>query len=345
MTHLRSTSSHNLGADFHALRRFAATDPQFGPEDLIGRYRRPSLRLFRAHAKHLLREYQLPELQVRARVTGMSRKPAGYELETDQGTLQARNVVLALGNGDRLRWPRRPGDGERGDLGASSVDHTGPWLQHLYQQEFVEPEPNQSLLVIGGGIGALQFACSRAAHRVASGHTGRVTVLHPDPLKLGHFDAEACFMGPACMDAVRLLPITERHRIIDSGRRPGRVPPDLAAQYRDALSDGLLSHRAGRVLEVRDGARVILEDGSELRAEAVVAATGFHGAGPGPELLGHIGSELGLSCSQRGYPLIGADLRWDAGLFVAGPAAELELGPMAGNLLGAMHAARRILAV
>ncbi len=333
MSHLRSGSSHSLGADFHELRRFAAAHPRFGPGDLVGRYRRPSLSLFNAHAQHLLEWHELESLHLQAEVTGILRRDRGYLVESSNGDIESLNVVLALGTGDRLRllpgWPR-----------AAGIQR----VQHSYQPAFVEPDTQADLLVVGGGISALQFACSRAERRKDSGASGRVTLVHPAPLKVGQFDAEACYMGPACMDGVRALPASQRHPQIDAGRRPGQVPPDLAEAYQQALDQGLLQHIPGRVVSLSEEPGVILQDGRELRADFVVAATGFRVPGPGPELIGVVSSRLGLPCSDRGYPLLSPDLQWGRGIYACGPAAELELGPMAGNLLGAMHAARRILA-
>ena len=50
-----------------------------------------------------------------------------------------------------------------------------------------------------------------------------------------------------------------------------------------------------------------------------------------------------LPCAVCGYPLVDRHLRWHPRLHVSGPLAELELGPVARNIVGARRAAERIL--
>lgn len=45
----------------------------------------------------------------------------------------------------------------------------------------------------------------------------------------------------------------------------------------------------------------------------------------------------------RGYPVLDARLRWAPGLYASGGLAELRLGPVARNLIGARRAAERLL--
>jgi hypothetical protein len=53
-------------------------------------------------------------------------------------------------------------------------------------------------------------------------------------------------------------------------------------------------------------------------------------------------SDLELPIAPCGYPLVNSALCWTDGLYVLGPLAELEIGPVARNITGARQAAERI---
>lgn len=49
-----------------------------------------------------------------------------------------------------------------------------------------------------------------------------------------------------------------------------------------------------------------------------------------------------LPCAECGYPVVDSHLRWHPAIFVTGPLAELEVGPVSRNIVGARKAANRI---
>jgi hypothetical protein len=53
-------------------------------------------------------------------------------------------------------------------------------------------------------------------------------------------------------------------------------------------------------------------------------------------------AECGLPLAPCGYPVLDQRLCWAPGLYVSGPLAELEIGPVAQNLLGARLAGERL---
>ena len=56
------------------------------------------------------------------------------------------------------------------------------------------------------------------------------------------------------------------------------------------------------------------------------------------------GASASLPCARCGYPIVDPSLRWHPGVYVSGPLAELELGPVARNIAGARRAGDRIVA-
>ena len=50
-----------------------------------------------------------------------------------------------------------------------------------------------------------------------------------------------------------------------------------------------------------------------------------------------------LPCAECGYPIVDTELRWHPRIYVSGPLAELELGPVSRNIAGARRAGDRII--
>jgi hypothetical protein len=80
----------------------------------------------------------------------------------------------------------------------------------------------------------------------------------------------------------------------------------------------------------------------EIDVHNILLATGFIPTPPGLNWLGKLIKDLDLPCAQCGYPIISKTLEWHPQLYVTGPLAELEVGPIARNISGARHAAEKI---
>ena len=93
------------------------------------------------------------------------------------------------------------------------------------------------------------------------------------------------------------------------------------------------------------GVELGLGSGDRLCGDGILLATGFHPRRPGGGLLDGTIGRLGLECAACGYPVVDSSLRWGPGLYVTGPLAELEIGPVARNILGARLAGERLAAV
>jgi pyruvate/2-oxoglutarate dehydrogenase complex dihydrolipoamide dehydrogenase (E3) component len=138
--------------------------------------------------------------------------------------------------------------------------------------------------------------------------------------------------------------------MIRDARFRGSLPPGVASAFRRVVASGGLRLVTANVLEASaeaDGVRLMLEDVSgmpadELTADRIVLATGFGQARPGGAWLDAAVAELGLPCAPCGFPVVERSLRWAPGIYVTGPLAELEIGPVARNIIGARLASERI---
>jgi cation diffusion facilitator CzcD-associated flavoprotein CzcO len=336
MRYLRSPGVHHVDLHPYALRRFA----QKGVGKRLARfgypYDRPGLEFFRAHTEHVVREHGLGSLRQRCRATTITRLGQGYRVETDQGALDSRRVVLALGLGEQLcvpSWARPLGIDAR--------------IQHIFAATFRREAATgaRSVAIVGGGISAAQLACAL----VAAGT--EVTVVARHAPRIHRFDSDPEWLGPKAMSGFsRTRDPRERRRLIATARHRGSMPPEIARDLRRELRCARAKWLEAEPVsaDVTPAAvRLRLDRAPHLlEVDRVVLATGFEAHRPGGALLGQDAIDrLGLPCADCGYPLVSPRLEWASGLFVTGPLAELELGPTARNIAGARAAGERLLAV
>jgi cation diffusion facilitator CzcD-associated flavoprotein CzcO len=335
MRYLRSPGVHHVDLHPYALRRFAKQGAGKRLARFVHPYDRPGLEFFRAHTEHVVREHGLGSLRERCRATAIARLGEGYRVETDQGALDARRVVLALGLGEQLCVPAwaRPFEGDA-------------QVEHIFSAGFSRAAAAQarSVAIVGGGISAAQLACALAAAGT------EVTIVARHAPRIHRFDSDPAWLGPKAMSGfTRTRDPRERRRLIAAARHRGSMPPEIARDLRRELRCARAKWlEAEPVFAAASpaGVRLQLDRAPHLlEVDRVVLATGFEAHRPGGGLLGAEAIDrLGLPCAECGYPLVSPRLEWASGLFVSGPLAELELGPTARNIAGARAAGERLLA-
>lgn len=329
MTHLRSPVVHHLGVHPWALHDFARKSPIEDP--FAAPYDRPALDLFNAHCERLIRRFGLAALHLRGRAVHCALSADNARVTLDSGvTLEAQNVVLALGAGDRPHWPTwAPRDSAR--------------VHHVFASDFDgwPTAPAEAVAVVGGGISAAQVALRLAD----TGH--RVHLIARHPLREHQFDSEPGWLGPKHMTAYLAEPdLGQRRAMIRAARHRGSVPPAVHTALHAAFQAGRVTWHEGSLegAEVHaEGVRLTLAEGRQIPVERVLLATGFEAGRPGGALVDDLVEEAGLPCAACGFPITDAALRWHPRLRVTGPLAELELGPAARNIAGARRAGDRLL--
>lgn len=329
MRYLRSTVVHHLAPDPYDLLRFArhinADDHHFH-----GRYQRPSLAIFQAHAQSLIRQYRLSDYTLQGRVCGLRQRSTFWDVETDQGMLSARHVLLAVSCGEQLRWP----------AWARELRKAGAAVYHLYEPTFTLDQiaAHSAVAIIGGGISAGHLAlnlCRKA----------QVTLLMRRPIQVAPFDSPPGWMGPKELRRFHAEPDpTRRRAMITAARLPGTMPVELAQSLHAAAQQQQLQIVIDEVhaATIADGAITLQLTHHRLAVTTIILATGFTSERPGHPWLDDAIIHNELPTAPCGYPLIGPDLQWAPGLFVSGPLAELEIGPVARNIIGARHAGERL---
>jgi putative flavoprotein involved in K+ transport len=224
-------------------------------------------------------------------VRGLERDAAGWTLDTSDGPIHARFVIVATGYNHTPVLPDWSGrDGFAGEL--------------IHGQDYRNPEPyrDRDVLVVGsgntgaeiavdlveGGAARVRMAIRTPPHvslREVNGMPGQVTglLLRHLPLRVG----DAIAAGAAKMNVGDLSPY-------GIGKPPrGLVTRAVKEDVIPILDVGLIDMlKQGRVEVVAavtgfDGADVLLADGSRIQPDAVIACAGYaRGLEP---LVGHLG--------------------------------------------------------
>jgi cation diffusion facilitator CzcD-associated flavoprotein CzcO len=338
MAFLRSPHAHNLHYDPFSLVTFARVQ-RSDPSHFIPTYGRPSLDLFRAHSAHLMDRYHLNTLRLTGRAHGLMRLSDGWRVGTADGGIESRRVILAMGNTENPFWP---------DWALTLRADNAP-VHHIFGAGFNRAAlpPWEHAIVVGGGITAVQIALA-----MATTQPGAVTLLMRHAPRIHNFDSD-----PVWIDRHHLTDFhatddySVRRAIIREARHRGSMPPDVAADLRSALENGLLNLHEDSVVGVRsiasagehpDHIELNLLGGDVLQTDCLVLATGFLPTRPGGQWLDQAVTDYDLPIAPDGFPIVDPSLCWADGLYVTGPLAELEVGPTARNFIGARLAAERI---
>ncbi len=335
MMYLRSSHAHNLHFDPFSLITYTRTRSGQPLADFIEPYGRPSLALFNAHSQHLIERYNLESLRLVGRAQGLQRLADGWRVETNAGSLDTRNVILAFGNTELPHWP----------LWARHAQAAGANIHHLFDRTYRRSAPQGETVIVGGGITAAQVATTLSLQS-----PGSVTLLMRHTPRLHQFDSDLGWITHQYLDGYNQeTDFARRRDMIRAARHRGSMPADVARELDQAVQHGLLDLRINEVSQLRlaDAEQskpmtMDLANGESLRADHIILATGFETARPGGEWLNAAVAEYGFLCATDGYPIVDQRLCWSPGLFVSGSLAELEIGPVARNFVGVKLAAERI---
>ena len=323
MTHLRSSSVHHLGFSSSALVRFQKRHFR-SRIPWRGKAQSPQIELFNAHNRHLVSRFGLEETWIPSRVESLVRSHTSYQLETTVGPVRAKNVILALGP----LWKREIPDWLKPVDSLSS---------HLLDPDFNVDnlEPGQSLAILGGGMSSLQSALSLSRQH-------QVTVLTRSCIRQSEFDVQPGWMGPVNGNFLKLSSDAKR-TLVNRKKNRGTVSKAVFERFHRALKKGLITcHELNAPdCELQQNRALLRDEDQTFLVDKIILGTGFK---PSLHPLHYqVAQKLGAPLSNCQTPILDKHLQWLPQLFVAGCHAELQLGPVAGNILGAKLAADRIL--
>ena len=224
---------------------------------LRGHYDRPALELFNLHSDHVIERFGLAELQLRDEAKRIEPRSDGVHVATRGGaSLEAQRVVLAIGAGGHPEWPKW-------------APRSEPRVRHIFD-DVASPtgadlDGESSLLVVGGGISAAQFALR---HAVAG---RKVDLVTRHPLRVHDFDSDPGWLGPKLMPIFRRERSPEgRRRLIRQARHRGSVTPEVRRALRSASASGQLEIHEATVSDLQvasGGLRLALASGRVLEGD------------------------------------------------------------------------------
>ncbi|MDJ0841762.1 MAG: FAD-dependent oxidoreductase [Acidobacteriota bacterium] len=328
MTHLRSPIVHHIDLEPGSLKKFSRNWRQ--DKCCIAPYARPSLAMFNAHCREVIERNGLAELRIQGTARHIEIAGNHVCVETNQGAVRARRVVLAMGSTP----PSVPVWAER--LSAADAQ-----IHHLFDEEFkgADLATSGTTLVIGGGISGAQFA-SYMVERGAE----QVVVLARSQPRVHQFDADPGWLGPKYMGRFNRYDPPARRPLITAARHKGSMPGDVFRRLRHHLRQERVTWLQGEVRHASTNAgRIMVQCGQGLIvADRLVLATGFIPTVPGKPFLQDMHRQAGLTLAPCGFPITDRFLRWHSRVFVTGGLGELTLGPVARNIAGARRAANLI---
>ncbi|NVB39880.1 SidA/IucD/PvdA family monooxygenase [Pseudenhygromyxa sp. WMMC2535] len=326
MSHLRSPIDQDIDVGQLSLHHFAEAQPRLEPGAFSGPCRAPSLALFRRHVAWIRDRLGLDALLERGVARSVELVEGGVRVESEEGSLRARRLILAIGR------PRTQVPAWAEGIGGAAL--------HVFDGGFDHGSPGGAAVVVGGGLSAVQLAL-----RWARARPGETTLVCRRPPSIAELDAAPRWARQRWSWRFANFSLAGRMAILDSEVRRGSVPSQAAARLARAQRSGRLRVVFGEVSSARkEGGELLLsiDHHGALRCRRLALATGFARGFDGVPLFEGLAQTLGLERGPWGMPLLDGALRWHPRIHVLGAAASLSLGPLAANIAGARLASGRL---
>ena len=336
--YLRSPAVHHPDPNPHALLSFA----EHREQELYDPYRRPGARLFQEFCETVIDRWQLRDRVIPAQVAQLLPEQGRFRLILAEGrTVIARRVVLATGN----HTPHLP------DWVKAIPKNTPPERLRHSSAVDLSAMPRltaETVLIVGSGLTSGHLAMG-AIKRGA-----RVLLMARRQFQEKIFDAPPGWLGPKYLKG--FLAETDwrrRSQMIHQARNGGSLTPDMLTRLRRLSHDNkvtLYEHcqvEAARWKEDAWQVRCSNHDVHDCLAHQPINRI-WLATGSQLDITSH--SLLGAVLSQHptqiinGLPVLDEHLRWPGcELFLMGPWAGLQVGPVARNLFGGKLCCDRII--
>ncbi len=337
---LRSPAVHHPDPDPHALRTFA----EGRARELHPPFDRPSTRLFRDFCNAVIRRWQLQDCITPARVTRLEplqERPSRFCLTLSTGdTVLARRVAMATG-GSRPHipdWVSRVGSAYPPERLCHANRVELPSLASLR---------GETVLIIGSGLTSGHLAVG-AAKRGA-----KVLMMARRTFQERLFDTDPGWLGPKYLKGLYAEPdMQARWRMVREARDGGSLTPAMATQLRRLERHGQVTlyercqvadaRWLGDAWQVRCDSHSVHYCIAHQPIDRIWLATGASLDIKAHPLLEDVLRQYPIE-TIGGLPVLDENLRWPGcELFLMGPWAALQVGPVARNLFGGKLAANRI---
>ncbi|GEL07739.1 FAD/NAD(P)-binding protein [Salisediminibacterium halotolerans] len=330
MKYLRSPSVHHIAPDPFSLQQYAK---KTNSEDFYGPYKRPSLDLFNDHCDQILAETGISSRFQTATVAGLDKTTNGWNIRTESNnTFAAAHTVIATGMGDHLAYP----------AWSEPFLHQENNMYHALDEHAPDASGlSPAVMIVGGGITAAHLSL-----KMSRLYPGQTTLVNRHPFRVHKFDSDPGWLGPKHLTKFSAIQdYKKRREQIQQERNRGSVTHELLGKVRKAVREEKLHHIQDNVVSAEDANNQFclhMNSQQEVNGKTLLLATGYQRLRPKPPWLETLLNDERLTCASCGNPILTPSLEWDNRLFVTGPLAELEIGPVSRNIAGARKAAERI---
>lgn len=333
MEFLRSPSVHHIDVDPMSLHNYSSQLKE--ERGFYGQYDRPSLDLFNEHCSKVIESQEILESWHTGTVGQVTKLENIWLIQTEAGReILSRNIVIAVSINRQLSIPDW----------AEQFYREKKNIYHVFEERLGKLEDIKlPAVVIGGGITA-----AHSAIKLAGLFPGEVTLVKRHPFRVHSFDSDPGWLGPKKLSCYsKIEDYDKRRALIQNARNKGSIPRELFCNIKRLTKNNKLAVRDGEAVLAEEKAdKIVLrfKTGDAIKAGTVILATGFNPSLPDRGWLRQLINEQQLKCANCGYPIVKKSLEWCDHLYVSGPLAELEIGPVSRNIAGARKAAERIAA-
>ena len=333
MKYLRSSSVHHIDIHPFSLRRYAALSENRRDTNFIAPKNRPSVELFDAHCRMVVDDHQLESLHIKGRALEFQNKVKCVRVVTAEETINARFVLLAIGMGEQPLWP----------TWAVRLREMGVSVNHVFDPCFCLDgyQADGPIAVIGGGISGGHISL-----RVTEKLNANVLLVSRKEVVVSNFDFAPGWIGPRNTEGFYRSPIEQRRQQIVAARAKGSVPQDMKLALDKAAALHQLTLITDDITDAKcqNGGALLIGRQGRYECQRIVLATGFIEKRPDGGFMTQAVNEFNLKTAACGFPVITPSLQWHDRIFVTGPLSELQIGPVARNIVGARHSSSRITA-
>ncbi len=324
---LRSHAIDHPNPEPYALWEFAQ-----GPDQDMGPYTTPGVRLFADFCRTIIARYGLDGVRRHGRVERIANSGRGvWAMLAGGDRILAKRVVLAT----NTRVPRIP-----------------RWVRHLATQappgRILHTEEldlrgvrldGEHIMVVGGGLTAGQIAL------IALTRGATVTLVSRSRLRTGVFDVQGGWLTPAHLRGFYAEPSAHRRVELIEAARQGSMTPAVLFTLERETGNGTV--QVWEDCEVRSASwngscwQVTVDHRTE-EVHRIWLATGTTPRLDTESLLSQVVAAQPTEVAD-GLPVLDSACRWPGTeIHLMGGSAALQLGPAARNLAGARMAAERI---
>ncbi|PZO15528.1 MAG: FAD-dependent oxidoreductase [Leptolyngbya foveolarum] len=335
--HLRSPAVHHPDCNPHTLLSFADKRQ----DELYSPYNRPGTELFQDFCETVIDRWHLRDQVTKAQVVGLTPQNGRFRLTLADGQRAiARRVVVATGAATAKMpdWTRQV----CGDYPPERLCHA----QSVYLPA-LPTLTGETVLIIGGGLTSAHLAMG-ALKRGA-----RVLLMGRRPFKEKIFDAEPGWLGPKYLKGFDAEPDWhKRWHMIQQARDGGSLTPEALTRLRKLSRESRVS-----LYEQCQVTKAVWQgDHWQVQCDNLASHDCFAHQ-PIDRIWLATGTQLDITSHPileevlaqypieivNGLPVLDEHLRWPGcDLFLMGPWAALQVGPVARNLFGAKLACDRI---